>query len=111
MPLSGIRYRAPAPGGAAGVTPLKPPAKTDPQRLTRKNVAFLQSLPLALVPVRGAFGLVTLADCARGRHLLTSWHCQAWPVLSWLPDRVDEWAGRLGSSSMALRGLSTGAGA
>jgi hypothetical protein len=29
--------------------PVKLPAKTDPERLTRKNVAFLQPLPLVLV--------------------------------------------------------------
>jgi hypothetical protein len=90
MSLCDIRYPAPDAGRSCWRDPLKPHAKTDPGRLTRKNIAFLRSLPLALVPVCDAFGLLTLAGCARGRHLLTSLHCQAQPVLSRLPDRVDE---------------------
>jgi hypothetical protein len=46
---------------------LKPHAKTNSERLTRKNVPFPTPLTLALVPVRGAFQQMTLAAVATGQ--------------------------------------------
>jgi hypothetical protein len=56
MSLCDIRYRAPAPGGAAGMACSTRTLRRTRSTLTRKNVPVSTCLTLALVPVHGAFG-------------------------------------------------------